>query len=620
MKRSLPTTPGARRYRQARPGLLAAPLALTLLGGCYFLVDRDSDQCSNDGDCEGKGSAFEGFSCNAGTKVCELTDQSAISSYRGKPCTIDANCRDEGATPNNVVCPDSKVCTYVKPVRECQTNAECTQRLGEVAICRQPDRRCVAVKSPDCGPGEPLEALQDPNVIVLGTLLTNQGDYVESGLPIQRSVELAAIEISKNATGLPGGPGGAKRPIAFVFCNEGEDTARATRHLTDTLRVPAIIGASISDFTIDAANTVTIPSGVLLFSPGATSVSITSLQDRGLVWRTAPSDVVQTAALAKVGEALEQRIRNELDALPDPAPPAPEKLKIAVIGGDDAYGSGVANALVAQMQFNGAALSDTRVNDNNVFINRTFDFSDQLAASLRDELVDFEPHIVVLAGSSDVVTKIMGPVDDLLTFKPYYLLADGAFGDELSGVLLDKQASGLPARVRITAPGTSGATFNSFLSRYSARFSSVDGDEDGGTVFGAAGAYDATYLLALALSSIAPPNVSGASIAAALAKTANTTAGDVFDVQFNNDVGRYLTVMSNGGTINYTGASGPLDFDTALGEAQSDIQIFCADADDPATLNPTGQSYNALNKALEGVENCQLTARAPPLPGERGRG
>jgi ABC-type branched-subunit amino acid transport system substrate-binding protein len=258
------------------------------------------------------------------------------------------------------------------------------------------------------------------------------------------------------------------------------------------------------------------------------------------------------------------------------------------------------------MQFNGAALSDTRVNDSKVFINRTFDFSDQVASTLRDELVSFGPHIVVLAGSSDVVTKIMGPVDDLLTFKPYYLLADGAFGDELSGVLAEKQASGLPARVRITAPGTSGATFNSFLSRYSARFSPVDGDADGGTVFGAAGAYDATYLLALALSSISTPNISGATVAAALPKTANTTAGDVFDVQFNNDVGEALTTMSQGGTINYTGASGPLDFDIALGEAQSDIQIFCADPTDPATLNPTGQSYNALNKALEGSESgCQ---------------
>jgi len=260
------------RSRLAAVALLCAAVGT---GGCAPSTDLP-DYVAGGGEDDGGelimlGSKSDPTTCDAAARLCVKTDSGATSAFIGQACAIDANCRAEGTAFDNVVCGADGRCTYQPAANECQTNAECTQRAGgQLSLCRRPDLRCVPVQSDDCAPGEPLDAFQDPNAIVLGTLLTNRGEYVESGLPLQNAVELAAREIRDNVRGLPGGPNGTRRPLAFVFCHEGDDAVRAARHLTDQLRVPAIIGASISDFTIDVANNVTIPSGVLLLSPAAT--------------------------------------------------------------------------------------------------------------------------------------------------------------------------------------------------------------------------------------------------------------------------------------------------------------------------------------------------------------
>lgn len=610
---------GARARRGA--GLLgkgAAALGAALLANCLLVVDREADQCSSDGDCTGRGSEFAGFRCDAAQRLC--VDPRASNRFIDRPCTIDANCRAESAPVGafDAVCGDEGLCVYQgPPATRCRSNLECTQQAeGRISLCRPSDGRCVEVTSQDCEPGEPLEAFRDPNAVVFGTLLTNKGDYVASGLPLQQAVALAVRQIQDNVRGLPGGPNNTRRQMAFVFCHEGEDVVRAARHLTDTLRVPAIIGASISDFTIAASSDVTVPSGVLLISPGATSISITNARDKGLLWRTAPSDVVQSAALAQLGQELEDDIKERArQAVP---PVTLDKVKVALVVGDDAYGQNLAADLRSRLRINGGPLSDPTFNNSGVFRSWIIDFNDPGAdatiLTANDEIVAFAPHLTVLVGSSDVVTKIMTPVDARLTeFPPYYLVADGAFGSELSEELGAGETRLLRQRLRITAPGAAGENFNSYLANFSQRFRDSDG-----TVFGAAGAYDATYLLALATSSLAPEDVTGANLAAALGKTADVQAPPdrVFDVVLANNVDKYLTVMAEGGTVNFNGASGPLDFDTATGEASADIQIFCADAPVGGAspqLRRSGRYYDAIAKTVLGTDTCEpLEEPTPP--------
>lgn len=61
----------------------------------------------------------------------------------------------------------------------------------------------------------------------------------------------------------------------------------------------AIIGPSWSSRTISTAIEVTIPRGILLITPSATSTEITHLDDNGLVWRTVPSDAFQGKVAAQ---------------------------------------------------------------------------------------------------------------------------------------------------------------------------------------------------------------------------------------------------------------------------------------------------------------------------------
>jgi branched-chain amino acid transport system substrate-binding protein len=61
--------------------------------------------------------------------------------------------------------------------------------------------------------------------------------------------------------------------------------------------------------TIRTTTDVTIPAGVLALSPSATSPAITGLNDRGLVWRTAPSDEIQAEALAKLLQLTEAALK-----------------------------------------------------------------------------------------------------------------------------------------------------------------------------------------------------------------------------------------------------------------------------------------------------------------------
>jgi branched-chain amino acid transport system substrate-binding protein len=65
-------------------------------------------------------------------------------------------------------------------------------------------------------------------------------------------------------------------------------------------RVDALIGADCSGVAGAVASAVTIPNGIVSISPTATSPNLTNLKDNGLFFRTAPSDARQGEVLADV--------------------------------------------------------------------------------------------------------------------------------------------------------------------------------------------------------------------------------------------------------------------------------------------------------------------------------
>lgn len=558
----------ARDHESRRVRRTAACLTLLLAGfvgspGCSALVDTDADQCTVDTDCEARGTAFAGSRCVEG--VC--------------------------------VAPGGSGCT---------TNQECLTSLGDYHVCNKGKGTCVSLLSTECTTVEGDYA--DDAAFIFGSILPTQGADAPTGRPIENSIRLAVGDFETVSNGLPPvAPGAPTRPIVLVGCNDGSDTdtaVLAARHLVDDVGVSAIVGAAFSGITIKVATEVTIPAGVLLISPSATSVAITSLVDGGLVWRTSPSDVFQASALAEYVPLLEQTVRAELGLA------AGEPVRLAILHKGDAYGTGLGGALEKVLQLNGASALDGSNQDNYV----RFDYGNpddpgvnptKYAEAVATAL-DLAPHIILVFGTNEGVVDVFEPIEQQWGavqpapgYKPRYLFSDGGLINDLWDYVGANDE--LRQRIGGTVPGTDNILFKSFKSQYTTK--NTDGTSP--DVFGAAGGYDATYLLAYAAVTLGSTPISGAGLASGLGKMIGGSSVDVGSSGINDALAPLLA----GGAIDFNGASGPLDFDLTTGEAPSDIQIWCLPKDGAGKAQagaPSGQFYNAATGALEGsTTQCQ---------------
>ncbi len=502
----------------------------------------------------------------------------------------------DSTTPNQ--CPDAGPA----PAREC-TNTKCTATLGEPAICR--NDTCVKLKSQYC----PIVIgdVDDDRTIIIGSVAPINGPSANEGGPIRSSIDLALREI--NARGIPSADVcEAPRKMALVACDENEevDIKGGASHLVNDLGVQAIIGANFSGDTIHTSS-VTLPGKTLLISPSATAARITTLEGATqdgtrLLWRTSPSDVIQSEAMRSVYV--------ELEAAAKAAAGGPTNAKVAVISKSDAYGVGVHQALQGSLIVNGkphadaanAGLAEFRCyNPPATATVGTADcpVSNTMAAAVT-ALQALKPDTIILTGTAEAVSDILIPYEATNpTPKPRWLLPDGIRTADLTNY-----AKGKPefiARVRGTVPGVVTPLAQSFFNiRYSAAF-----PDNPTLIFGMAGAYDATYMIAYGIAANGSNPITGVNIAKNLAKLVGGTAKiDVGPAR----LAAGFAELTNGSAVDLNGTSGPLDFDPATGEARSDIAIWCLRVD-PNTSNivygdATGQSYNATENKLNGTFSC----------------
>ena len=553
---------GGRRARASRLVLVALSFGLSLGGSsCSLIVDREADQCETTADC----AAFPGTTCNDGV------------------CT--------GAT-----------------IGECQTNQQCVDKMGPFHICRRSDKSCVPLLSPLCTTVE--GDYLDDNAFYFGSVTPLTGDE-PTGLSNESAIKLALRDFKQAATGLPARPGtdGRLRPMVLISCNDNTESVtgvEAATHLVETVQVPAIIGAAYSGITIALATEVTIPNNVLLISPSATSVNITTLDDNDLVWRTAPSDIFQSSALALYLPQVEADVRAELMLM------AADKIKVAFIHKGDAYGSGLATALEEKALFNGALPTDAA---NTSFYER-FNYGDpdnQMQfptkyAEAAEAVIMQEPHLVVLLGTAEVITEVLVRIETGWTnaaYRPRYLLSDGPVLTTLWETI--GADDDLRQRVTGSVPGTVNPIFTNFRSEFDSNFTDEVSSPE---IFGAAGSYDATYLLAF--SSAASATDTGPNLAEGLKRLIGP--GDVFRAR-RDDISPAFQALASGNSIDFEGASGPLAFDLETGEAPSDIQIWCMPKDNSGNAASTissGLFYNAATLELQGAFNGAMQCEFDP--------
>jgi ABC-type branched-subunit amino acid transport system substrate-binding protein len=174
----------------------------------------------------------------------------------------------------------------------------------------------ATVSSPASGAGE---ARACSFQLRMGTVLPFTGDLAAYGANLDRAVKLG-VELQSRA--LRSG-GLSSSSVTLVASEDGETQARASveaaTKLVKTDRVSVVIGEMASTATIPMARSVTVPNRIVQISPTSSAPQLTTLKDRGFLWRAYPSDALQgrvlgQAALAKFGRGAIVNVGSRNDA------------------------------------------------------------------------------------------------------------------------------------------------------------------------------------------------------------------------------------------------------------------------------------------------------------------
>lgn len=478
----------------------------------------------------------------------------------------------------------------------CERNQECTVLHGPHWICRRDVGECRPLLSKECPRAIGRDDSDD--AIVFGSIMPLEGPDRSTGIPIQNAIELA-LDDFRRAGDVPPIPGQSRRrPVVMVSCDDGSDgdaAERAARHLIEGIGVPAVIGGAFSGTTLRIATEVAIPNKTLLISPSATSIALTHLADSGFVWRTCPSDVIQADAQVALMPLLEADVRARLPETPG--------VRVAVVHKGDSYGVGLADAALGGLAFNGQRAIDAA----NAAYFRRVDFGDphdpRKPTRYDDavqEVVAFAPHVVFLLGTTETVTRVLPGIEAAwpaaADYRPQYVMADGSLIDETWQYLREHDPSDEKRRrILGTVPGTEGVAAQAFRHLYA----STIRDGSSGHTAGAANAYDAVYNLVYAAVATGAEPLDGRNLAIGFGKLIPPAEKVPVGAAFINTAFR---ILLDGRSLDFEGASGPLDYDLSTGEAVSDVQIWCVrrEGDRAASIQPSSMHYDATAQAIAG--------------------
>ncbi|APZ43292.1 ABC transporter substrate-binding protein [Acidihalobacter ferrooxydans] len=142
-------------------------------------------------------------------------------------------------------------------------------------------------------------AAQAACTTTIGSVMALTGSLGALGQSIAKGADLAVDTVNK-----AGGVNGCTLKLALLDDQTNPAVGvTAAKQLVDINHVPAIVGALSSGVSMAILTSVTAPSHVVQISPASTSPSFTELAKQGTTkgywFRTAPSDALQSVAMAK---------------------------------------------------------------------------------------------------------------------------------------------------------------------------------------------------------------------------------------------------------------------------------------------------------------------------------
>lgn len=342
--------------------------------------------------------------------------------------------------------------------------------------------------------------------IKIGVILGFTGPLESITPAMGAAAELAMQEVSDSGKLLDGSTVTSVRGDSTCI-DAGAATAAAERLITAD-GVNAIMGADCSGVTGAILANVAVPNGVVMISPSATSPALSTAEDNGLFFRTAPSD-------ARQGEIVRDILQEKGVS------------SIAITYTNNDYGKGLADAI--ESNFKGAGGTVT------------------LNAAHEDGKADYSAEVGALAAAGGEVLVVAGYIDqggsgivraalDSGAFDVFYF-PDGMIGEKLNenfGAEINGSYGALPGT---DSPGMT--TFQDL-----AGAAGIDG-----TSAFAPESYDAAALIMLAM------QAAGSSASADLAGKVMEVANAPGEKIYPGELAKGLELLAAGTDIDYEGAS-----------------------------------------------------------------
>ncbi len=236
--------------------------------------------------------------------------------------------------------------------------------------------------------------------IKVGILLGFTGP-LESTVPAMAAgAELAMKEVSDSGKLLGGSTVVAVRGDST--CVDAAAATAAAERLVTSDGVKGIVGGDCSGVTGAVLQNVARPNGVAMISPSATSPALSSAEDDGLFFRTAPSDARQGVVMSDIIN--ERGIKS-----------------VALTYTNNDYGKGLAEAFQAAYEASGGKVT--------------------ISAAHEDGKADYSAEVASLAAAGGEMLVVAGYVDqggkgviqgslDSGAFSSFYLV-DGMYGESL---------------------------------------------------------------------------------------------------------------------------------------------------------------------------------------------
>ncbi|MCB2159659.1 MAG: ABC transporter substrate-binding protein, partial [Rhodobacteraceae bacterium] len=237
--------------------------------------------------------------------------------------------------------------------------------------------------------------------IKIGVVLGFTGPLESITPAMGASAELAMKEVSDSGKLLGGSTVTSVRGDST--CVDAAAATAAAERVVTTDKVAAIMGADCSGVTGAILSNVAVPNGIVMISPSATSPALSTAEDNGLFFRTAPSD-------ARQGEVVTDILKEK----------GVNSIALSYTNND--YGKGLAESIQRNFEAAGGTVT--------------------ISAAHEDGKADYSAEVGALASAGGDVLVVAGYVDqggsgvvraalDTGAFSTFYF-PDGMVGQKLN--------------------------------------------------------------------------------------------------------------------------------------------------------------------------------------------